>query len=153
VSNGTWRARAAAGPPAPGRTAGWRIPGGGTAAALVGAALIPALLVVSTAGCGVGRPVVPTDPDRARAVLDGVLSAWRDGATPADLRKRNPPVHVADERWLGGEQIERFTLGAGESFGTAVRIPAELTLASVKRSVRAFYIVTTEPAVSVVLAD
>jgi len=119
---------------------------------MVAGTLLPAALLVGTAGCG-GRPVLSTDPDRARSVLEGVLGDWRDGATPSDLRQRSPAVHVADERWLAGERIERFTIGVGEAFGTAVRIPAELTFAVGKKPLRVWYVVTTEPALSVVLAD
>lgn len=115
-------------------------------------AVVLGTIVAAVAGCGAAAPAV-TDPNQARAVLEGVLGEWRDGATPADLRQRNPPVHVADERWLGGARLQRFSCGSSEPFGAAVRIPVDLTLASARRPLRAWYVVTTVPAVSIVLAD
>ena len=74
---------------------------------------LAALVIVEAAlpvGCGRKVEYV-AEPEKATAILESVLAAWRDGATCEDLRGRSPPIHVADEQWLRGAKIESFTLG------------------------------------------
>lgn len=109
-------------------------------------------LFLST-GCG-GRRVEPVaEPEKAAAVLESVLTAWRDGATCADLRERSPPVHVADERWLGGAALESFTIGPGRAFGPSTRFEVTLVGPAPLGTRRAVYTVSTSPALSVTLGD
>lgn len=112
--------------------------------------LLAALLV--SAGCG-RRAKPAADPGHAAAVLESVLAAWRDGGTCAELRERSPPVHVADEHWLGGAALESFTIGPGRAFGPGTRFEVILVGPAPLGTRRAVYTVTTWPAISVTLAD
>lgn len=116
-----------------------------------GATCLLAALIVS-AGCG-RRAVPAADPEQAAAVLESVLTAWRDGGTCAELRGRAPPIHVADERWLGGATLESFTIGPGRPLGPGTRFEVTLVGPAPLGTRRAVYTVTTQPAISVTLAD
>lgn len=116
-----------------------------------GATCLLAALLVS-AGCG-RRAEPVADPEKAAAVLESVLAAWRDGGTCAELRERSPPIHVADERWLGGATLESFTIGPGRPFGPGTRFEVTLVGPAPLGTRRAVYTVTTRPAISVTLAD
>lgn len=104
-------------------------------------------------GCEGHRVEPVADPEKAAAVLESVLAAWRDGGTCAELRERSPPVHVADERWLGGAALESFTIGPGRPFGPGTRFEVTLVGPAPLGTRRAVYTVTTRPAISVTLAD
>jgi hypothetical protein len=110
------------------------------------------LAIPIAAGCG-RRPVPAADPARAAALLETVLTAWRDGAACADLRSRTPPIHVADERWLGGAKLERFSIGEPRASGPSTRFEVNLVGPPPLGTKTAVYQVTTEPAASVTLVD
>lgn len=104
------------------------------------------------AGCG-RRPAPAADPVRDAALLESVLAAWRDGATCGDLRTRAPPVHVADERWLGGARLESFSIGGPRPSGTSTRFEVTLVGPPPLGTKTVVYQVSTHPAASVTLAD
>jgi hypothetical protein len=112
--------------------------------------LVVALLLA--AGCG--RRVEPVaEPERATALLETVLAGWRDGATCDELRRRSPPIHVADERWLGGAALESYTIGPGRPFGPSTRFEVTLVGPAPLGTRRAVYIVSTQPVRSVTLGE
>lgn len=117
--------------------------------------LVVALVVVAgfgAAGCSRG-PAYVAEPDKAAAVLESVLTAWRDGATCEDLRKRSPPIHVADERWLRGAKLESFEIGDVRPFGPSTRCEATLVGPAPLGTKKVVYHVSTQPAISVALGD
>ena len=114
-------------------------------------ALVAALLAF-TVGCGRKVEYV-AEPEKATAILESVLAAWRDGATCEDLRGRSPPIHVADEQWLRGATIESFTLGEGRSFGPSTRFEVTLVGPAPINTRKVVYVVSTQPAISVTLGD
>lgn len=110
------------------------------------------LLLAIPIATGCGRRAA-ADPARAAALLEAVLTAWRDGAACADLRSRTPPIHVADERWLGGAKLERFSIGEPRASGPSARFEAKLVGPPPLGTKTVVYQVATEPAASVTLVD
>lgn len=86
-------------------------------------------------------------------MLDSVLAAWRDGVPCAELRKRSPPIHVADERWLRGAKLESFTIGEPRPYGPSTRFEVSLVGPPPLGTKTVVYQVATQPAISVVLGD
>ncbi|MFM7249223.1 MAG: hypothetical protein ACKO5R_04940 [Planctomycetaceae bacterium] len=112
------------------------------------------LLVATALPVGCGRKVeYVAEPEKATAILESVLAAWRDGATCEDLRGRSPPIHVADEQWLRGAKLESFTLGEGRSFGPSTRFEVTLVGPPPIGTKKVVYVVSTQPAISVALGD
>ncbi len=112
------------------------------------------LLVAAALPVGCGRKVeYVAEPEKATAILETVLAAWRDGATCEDLRGRSPPIHVADEQWLRGAKLESFTLGEGRSFGPSTRFEVTLVGPPPIGTKKVVYVVSTQPAISVALGD
>lgn len=117
--------------------------------------LVVALVVVAgfgPAGCS-RRPAYVAEPDKAAVVLETVLAAWRDGVTCEDLRKRVPPIHVADERWLRGATLESFSIGEVRPFGPSTRFEVTLVGPPPIGTKKVVYVVSTQPAISVALGD
>ena len=112
-------------------------------------ALVASLLAT---GCA-GKPEYVAEPDKATAILEEALAAWRDGATCEELRKRKPPVHVADERWLRGTTIERFTIDKTVPFGPSTRFEVTLEGPAPLGKKQVVYTVSTQPAISIALGD
>ena len=103
-------------------------------------------------GCA-GRPAYVAEPEKATTILEESLAAWRDGVTCEELRARRPPVHVADERWLRGTKLERFTIGKGVPFGPSTRFEVTLEGPPPLGTKQVVYTVSTQPAISVALGD
>lgn len=119
----------------------------------VGRAVAAALLLgVVVGGCG-RPPDIVADPERAASILETVLAAWRDGETCADLQKRSPAIHVADERWLGGAALTSFTIGEGRPFGPSTRFEVTLVGPPPLGTRKAVYAVSTQPSLSVARTD
>lgn len=110
--------------------------------------LAPALL----AGCGRG-PQYTAEPDKAAAVIEAALAAWKEGKSCDDLRKLSPPIHVADERWHGGATITSYTIGEGKPFGPSTRFEVTLEGPPPIGTKKATYTVSTQPAISIALGD
>jgi hypothetical protein len=110
--------------------------------------LAPAIL----AGCGRG-PEYKAEPDKAAAVIEAALSAWKEGKSCDDLRKLSPPIHVADERWHGGATITSYTIGEGKPFGPSTRFEVTLEGPPPIVTKKATYTVSTQPAISIALGD
>lgn len=104
------------------------------------------------AGCA-ARPEYVAEPDKATKILEDTLAAWRDGVSCEDLRRRSPPVHVADERWLRGVELKSFTVGKGVPFGPSTRFEVTLEGPPPLGTRQVVYTVSTQPAISVALGD
>lgn len=115
------------------------------------------LLAVLLSGCGPAnyRPPAASNPELAKKALVEVLEAWKSGAKPEALRSESPPVYVADEQWLHGQQLAGYELqGEGTLFGTNVRFNVLLhQKGSRPGRKQALYVVATEPVVSVSRSD
>jgi len=107
---------------------------------------------LAAAGCG-GKAEYLAEPDKAATILEETLAAWRDGAACEDLRKRKPPVHVADERWLRGTKLDSFTIRKGVPFGPSTRFAVTLEGPPPLGKKEVVYTVSTQPAISVALGD
>ena len=121
---------------------------------LTQACLLPlaALAASLTAGCA-KPPDYKAEPDKARAVLESVLGAWKEGRTAVDLQKQSPPVYVADERWLKGAELTSFTIHASRPFGPSTRFEVTLEGPAPLGTKNVVYMVSTQPAISVALGD
>ena len=111
------------------------------------------LAVTIIAGCSQPKPLV-SDPNEAKTILDQMLSAWVNGETPDAQKSRRPPIYVADEKWLSGSKLTKFTIQSdGEVYGPSIRFPVSLEFAEGSEPKEVFYLVSTKPAVSVALGD
>ena len=118
--------------------------------------LAASLLLFSFSGCQ--RSSVPaSDADEALRLLNQTLEDWKAGKSVDDLRMSMPPVYVSDEMWQPSFKLTEFTiLGPGETYGTNVRLRANLRGVGEKRKpvdtvVR--YLVTTTPALTIARED
>jgi hypothetical protein len=120
--------------------------------AALAAGLIGLFSLLFVTGCSDVTPVA-ADPDRARVALETALEAWKKGETHESLKKADPPIHVSDSEWHGGNQLVEFELGAERSAGFGWRCEVQLTVEAKeggKRKHLAVYRVDTEPAIVVV---
>lgn len=122
--------------------------------------IVSALLLVTVSALGCGENHVPPatiDANVARQSLERALAAWKEKAKPDSLMQdAKAPIHMADEDWLMGFQLQNFELAQGEPkamTSACVRFEVKLDLTSpqgqrVQRKVQ--YSVTTSPSISVV---
>ncbi|QDV24883.1 hypothetical protein [Aureliella helgolandensis] len=103
------------------------------------------------------QAIPASDVGEARAILTTVLDAWQAGKIAADLREQSPPVYVAEESWENGTPLLSYELlDQGALHGTNVRFAVTLRTKTAKKAARqlkAFYLVTTRPALTVARAD
>jgi hypothetical protein len=107
---------------------------------------------VSCVGCARGTRYT-AEPDKAAAVIEAALSAWKEGKSCDELRKLSPPIHVADERWHGGATITSYTIGEGKPFGPSTRFEVTLEGPPPIGTKTVTYTVSTQPAISIALGD
>ena len=112
-------------------------------------ALVAGLLAT---GCAARLEYV-AEPEKATAILEETLAAWRDGVSCEALRKRTPPVYVADERWLRGAELTSFTIDARKPFGPSTRFDVTLEGPAPLGTKKVVYSVSTQPNISVALGD
>jgi hypothetical protein len=122
--------------------------------------LFGALLLasVSALGCGENHtPPATIDVGVARQSLERALAAWKGQVKPDSLRQdAKAPLHVADEDWIMGYQLQAFELTQGEPkpmTAACVRFEVKLDLTSpqgqrIQR--KAQYSVTTSPSICVI---
>tara|TARA_R110002095_G_C4153762_1_gene230021 strand:- start:441 stop:806 length:366 start_codon:yes stop_codon:yes gene_type:complete len=101
---------------------------------------------------------IPTsDVVEARAILKNALDAWQAGQIVADLRELSPPVYMAEESWENGTPLLNYELNdPGVLHGTNVRFEVTLRIKTAKkadRQLKAVYLVTTRPALTIARAD
>jgi hypothetical protein len=114
---------------------------------LIGVSLL--LLV----GCDHGLQVPPSDVATARVLLDQSLRSWSEGKTVEDLRNQTPPVFVAEDNWLRGSALSKYSIDdAGELYGSNARFNVTLQMETEgSKTVR--YLVTTVPALTIAKED
>ncbi len=106
-----------------------------------------------SAGCSQPKPLV-SDPNEAKTILNQMLSAWVQGESPDAQTSRTPPIYVADEKWLAGTKLTKFTIqGDGEIYGPSIRFPVTLEFEEGSGPREVFYLVSTKPSISVALGD
>jgi hypothetical protein len=108
-----------------------------------------AAAIAGAGGCGASPTAPPADPARAREALLAALDAWKAGATPADLARRTPAIHVADVEWSGGFRLVGYRAGGeGRLVGFDMNYPVILELKNPKGkpvTKTAVYAVSTGP--------
>jgi hypothetical protein len=83
--------------------------------------LMAALPLVSVLiGCGSSQARYAPTTAEAKTALELALTAWRDGK-PCGPIEATPPVLVADEAWLAGQQIESFEIGEEQDDGEGTK--------------------------------
>jgi hypothetical protein len=120
--------------------------------AAVAAGLLGIFSLMCLTGCNDATPVA-ANPDRARVALETALEAWKKGDSHESLKTANPPIHVSDSEWHGGNTLVEFELGAERSAGFGWRCEVQLTVEAKSGGTRkhlAVYRVDTEPAIVVV---
>jgi hypothetical protein len=83
-------------------------------------------LLALLAGCKTIDP--PVDPDKASAVLQTGLDAWKQGGTYGELEKRQPPIWFNEPEWKAGKKLVTFETGKVELVGRQGRCSVELLL-------------------------
>jgi hypothetical protein len=116
---------------------------------------LPVLLVTAAlaAGCGGQRRAAAVNADQARQTLRSVLENWKAGQTPDGQRDGSPSVVVQDMDWQQGcELIDYRFVGDGRSRDANLHVPVDLILrdrAGMERKKKAFYVVGTDPVLTV----
>lgn len=114
------------------------------AVAIAFALLLPA--------CG-GPGTVPSS-DVARTALETALAAWRDGKSPVDLSRGEPPLQVIDSEWAAGRKLSGFEVLKAEPSGDDKRFLVKLSLDTPKAEAEArFVVVGVRPVVVAREAD
>jgi hypothetical protein len=89
--------------------------------------VIPIGLLLLIAGCGKSLHD-PVEPDKASAVLQAALAAWKQGEAFGDLQKRAPPIYFNEPEWKAGKQLVSFTPGKPDLMGRQARCSVKLSL-------------------------
>jgi hypothetical protein len=113
------------------------------------AAIVAALLWV--AGCSSDPPnVAPVKPEAARAALKTTLEAWKAGKTADSLGSENPAIVAQDVDWLQGKKLTAYeVVGDGIPQDANLRVEVKLTLDGEAKEKKVFYIVGTDPKLTV----
>src|SRR4051812_46124451 len=95
------------------------------------ARLVALLAVAAAGGCSSTAPLpMATTPDKARPALENVLSAWKAGKSPADLKAQSPPAYFLDADFTRGQKLADFKIeDDGKPTGTGLRYEVTLTFA------------------------
>jgi hypothetical protein len=115
------------------------------------------LVLVTCIACR-GPQAGPTGIDEARSILEDSLKKWSEGKSLADMRSLQPPIYVAEDLWLRGDQLTQFSIkSAGQLVGTNVRFEVEVRTrpsnggAETTRSLK--YLIASSPAISIARED
>ena len=110
---------------------------------VAGVAVVTALVLV-TASCGGPSPIPPAEV--ARKALETSLTAWRDGKTPADTTKGDPPIQVMDSEWTNGRKLASFEIVREQPSDSDKRFVVKLKYANPAAVTETTYIVLgTQP--------
>jgi hypothetical protein len=106
------------------------------------------LLVV---GCSSNGPVAaPVQPEQARAALRTTLDAWKAGKPIESLTTASPPIVAQDFDWIGGKKLTSYeVVGDGIPQDANLRCEVKLTLEGAASEKKVFYIVGTDPKITV----
>lgn len=113
------------------------------------AAICAALLLV--VGCSTDPPkVAPVNTEVAKAALKTTLEAWKSGNTIDSLGTGTPAIVAQDMDWISGKRLSSYeVVGDGTPQDANLRVEVKLTLAGDPAEKRVFYIVGTDPKVTV----
>jgi len=89
--------------------------------------VVPIYLLILVAGCGKSLHD-PVDPDKASAVLQTALEAWKQGEAFGHLQQRTPPIYFNEPEWKAGKQLVSFAAGKVEPMGRQARCLVKLSL-------------------------
>lgn len=73
-----------------------------------------AWLLFASAGCGAGRKLPPVNAEKAREALRVVLSSWKEGKSPEQLRAGSPAIIVQDFDWFAGCQLVSYEIAEAD---------------------------------------
>lgn len=76
----------------------------------VGAALVAALALALSPGCGSPTSAYIPDTATARTDLDMALASWQKGVKPAQLRTSEHPVYFVDSQWEAGQVLDGYQI-------------------------------------------
>lgn len=115
------------------------------------------LMLVSCIACR-GPQAGPTGIEEARSILEDSFKKWSEGKSLADMRSLQPPIYVAEDLWLRGDQLTQFSIqSAGQLVGTNVRFEVEIRTRPVNggtETVRQLkYLIASSPAISIARED
>ena len=119
--------------------------------------VVAAVVMPTSAGCGMGGGPPMLDEQLAQSSLTAALDAWKEGQTPESLQQRAPKIVVGEPQWKSGQRLVSYqVLEPIGNDGSNLHVPVELELeggdgARSKRQVT--YTVGTSPAISVFLEE
>jgi hypothetical protein len=76
----------------------------------LGAALVAALALALTPGCGSSTSAYIPDTATAREDLDKALASWQKGGKPAQLLTGEHPIYFVDSQWEAGQALESYEI-------------------------------------------
>ena len=113
----------------------------------------PALFLVCVVGCSDGGVRYPVRPDVANQTLNAVLSHWKNGGKPDELRDADPQIVVQDFDRASGTRLTEFAVAddaAALDANLSVQVRLELTHADGRTETRnVWYLVSTDPVLTV----
>lgn len=119
-------------------------------AVLLMLSLLPLLHAI---GCSAGGVRYPVRPDVARETLTAVLSHWKAGGRPEELRASNPEIVVQDFDWAGGAGLSDYSLtdsGSALDANLSIQVRLELVYPDGRTETRnVWYLVGTDPVLTV----
>jgi hypothetical protein len=82
---------------------------------------------LALAGCGKALDD-PVSTEKAGAVLETALDAWKQGAGYGELAQRKPPIFFREPEWEAGKKLLGFKAGKVELLGRQGRCSVVLSL-------------------------
>jgi hypothetical protein len=76
----------------------------------LGAALVAALTLALTPGCGSSTSAYIPNAATAREDLDTALASWQKGGKPAQLMTSERPIYFVDSQWEAGQALESYQI-------------------------------------------
>ena len=76
----------------------------------LGAALVAALTLALSHGCGSTTEAYIPNAATAREDLETALTAWQKGRKPAELMKGEHPIYFVDSPWEAGQALESYQI-------------------------------------------
>jgi hypothetical protein len=117
---------------------------------VTGLACVVALLAV---GCQRTGRDFSVNEDGAKNAFNLVMTSWREGRKPTDLRSATPPVIVGDSDWESGATLVAWTVRPDvRSDGSNIHFPVEIVTrnaSGAEQKHETSYVVSTSPAITV----
>jgi hypothetical protein len=70
------------------------------------------VIFLALSACSKGRDPLDTLPseDKARAILEKALTAWKNGQPYGKVQGESPPIDVVDNRWQSGGKLLSYEI-------------------------------------------